>query len=157
MHNTTRTRRPAWVTVQRKPLALAEAKALYRLDGGKLRTPEDVVALLRPRVEREEVEVFYLLALNAQSELIDLQEISRGTVNSTLVHPPEVFRYAIHCLASGIIVAHNHPSGDPTPSPEDRAITRQLEAAGRLLDVRLCDHVVIGATSFVSFATAGLM
>jgi DNA repair protein RadC len=83
--------------------------------------------------------------------------ITRGLLNSSLVHPREVFRAAIAEAAAGIIVVHNHPSGDPTPSVEDRTVTRQLVEAGRLLDLPLYDHVVIAGDRYLSFATAGLI
>jgi len=84
--------------------------------------------------------------------------ITRGILNSSLVHPREVFRAAIAEAAAGIIVVHNHPSGDPTPSADDRAVTRQLVDAGRVLDVPVYDHVVIGGGErYVSFAEAGLL
>jgi len=83
--------------------------------------------------------------------------VTRGLLNSSLVHPREVFRAAIAEAAAGIIVVHNHPSGDPTPSAEDRAVTQQLAAAGRLLDLPLYDHVIIAGDRFMSFATAGLL
>jgi DNA repair protein RadC len=73
------------------------------------------------------------------------------------VHPREVFRHAIAEAAAGIIVVHNHPSGDPTPSAEDQSVTRQLVAAGRLLDLPLYDHVIVAADRFTSFAAAGLL
>ena len=80
-----------------------------------------------------------------------------GILNSSLVHPREVFRLAIAFGAAGIIVAHNHPSGDPTPSADDRAITRQLVDAGRLLDIPVYDHLILGAARYLSFAEAGLL
>jgi DNA repair protein RadC len=83
--------------------------------------------------------------------------ITRGILDSSLVHPREVFRAAIAEAAAGIIVVHNHPSGDPTPSAEDRAVTRQLVAAGQLLDVPLHDHVIIAGDRFTSFAAQGLL
>ncbi len=83
--------------------------------------------------------------------------ITRGLLNSSLVHPREVFRAAIAEAAAGIVVVHNHPSGDPTPSPEDVAVTRQLVAAGRLLDLPVYDHIVIAGDTFVSLAAAGML
>ena len=83
--------------------------------------------------------------------------VSTGTQSATLVHPREVFRLAIAEGAAGIILVHNHPSGDPTPSADDRAITRQLVDAGKLLDIPVYDHVVIGNGRYVSFAEAGLL
>ena len=123
----------------------------------QVRGPLDAVALLRERANRELVEVFYVIALNTQSRVIAIQEVTRGILNSSLVHPREVFRVAIAFGAAGIIVAHNHPSGDPTPSADDRSITRQLVDAGRLLDIPVYDHLVLGTERYVSFAEAGLL
>jgi len=104
-----------------------------------------------------QVEEFHLLALDSQSQVLREVLVTRGLLNSSLVHPREVFRAAIAEAAAGIIVVHNHPSGDPTPSAEDRAVTQQLSAAGRLLDLPLYDHVIIAGDRFVSFACAGLL
>jgi len=119
--------------------------------------PADVVRLVGPRLRDLEVEEFRLLALDTQSCVLRDVLVTRGLLNSSLVHPREVFRPAIAEAAAGIIVVHNHPSGDPTPSAEDQAVTRQLVAAGRLLDVPVYDHVVIAGDRFISFATAGLL
>jgi len=86
-----------------------------------------------------------------------IEEVSRGTLNSSLVHPREVFRSAILAGAAGIIVVHNHPSGDPTPSADDRSVTRQLLDAGRVVDIPVYDHVVLASDRYVSFAEAGLL
>jgi DNA repair protein RadC len=115
------------------------------------------MALLHPRASAELVECFYTILLNSQSRVIAMSEVTRGTLNSSLVHPREVFRAAIAYGSAAIIVVHNHPSGDPTPSAEDRAITRQLVDAGRLLDIPVFDHVILGADRYVSFAEAGLL
>ncbi|MEO8029349.1 MAG: DNA repair protein RadC [Gemmatimonadota bacterium] len=123
----------------------------------RIREPQDVVGLLGPRLRDLEVEEFHLLALDSQSQVRRQVLVTRGLLNSSLVHPREVFRAAIAEAAAGIIVVHNHPSGDPSPSPEDRAVTRQLSEAGRLLDVPLYDHVIVAGDRFVSFAAAGLL
>ncbi len=119
--------------------------------------PEDVVNLFLDRLRDLQVEEFHLLALDSQSQVLREVLVTRGLLNSSLVHPREVFRPAIAEAAAGIIVVHNHPSGDPTPSAEDRAVTQQLAAAGRLLDLPLYDHVIIAGDRFTSFATAGLL
>ena len=103
------------------------------------------------------VEEFHLLALDSQSQVLRDVLITRGLLNSSLVHPREVFRAAIAEAAAGIIVVHNHPSGDPTPSADDRAVTRQLVAAGQLLDLPVYDHVIVAGDRFVSFAARGLL
>ena len=123
----------------------------------RIREPEDVLRLFGSRLRDLQVEEFHLLALDSQSQVLREVLITRGLLNSSLVHPREVFRAAIAEAAAGIIVVHNHPSGDPTPSAEDRAATKQLVTAGRLLDVPLYDHVIIAGDRFVSFATAGLL
>ena len=123
----------------------------------RIREPEDVVRVFSGRLRDLQVEEFHLLALDSQSQVLREVLVTRGLLNSSLVHPREVFRAAIAEAAAGIIVVHNHPSGDPTPSAEDRAVTQQLAAAGRLLDLPLYDHVIIAGDDFVSFATAGLL
>jgi DNA repair protein RadC len=123
----------------------------------RIREPEDVLRLFGTRLRDLQVEEFHLLALDSQSQVLRDVLITRGLLNSSLVHPREVFRAAIAEAAAGIIVVHNHPSGDPTPSAEDRAATQQLASAGRLLDLPLYDHVIIAGDRFVSFATAGLL
>jgi DNA repair protein RadC len=123
----------------------------------RIREPEDVVRLFQPRLRDLAVEEFHLLALDSQSHVLRDVLVTRGLLNSSLVHPREVFRPAIAEAAAGIIVVHNHPSGDPTPSAEDRAVTRQLAAAGQLLDLPLYDHVILAGDRFISFATEGLL
>ncbi|HSB54620.1 MAG TPA: DNA repair protein RadC [Gemmatimonadales bacterium] len=123
----------------------------------RVRAPEDVAALLSPRLRDLAVEEFHVLALDSQSRVRRDVLVTRGLLNSALVHPREVFRAAIAEAAAGIIVVHNHPSGDPTPSPEDRAVTRQLAEAGKLLDLPLYDHVILAGDRYLSFVSAGLL
>lgn len=123
----------------------------------RIREPEDVVRVFSTRLRDLQVEEFHLLALDSQSQVLRDVLITRGLLNSSLVHPREVFRAAIAEAAAGIIVVHNHPSGDPTPSAEDRAVTRQLVEAGRLLDLPVYDHVIVAGDRFVSFASTGLL
>lgn len=119
--------------------------------------PADVVRLIGARLRDLQVEEFHLLALDTRSRVLRDVLVTRGLLDSSLVHPREVFRAAIMEAAAGIILVHNHPSGDPTPSAEDRAVTRQLVAAGQLLDMPVYDHVIIAGDRFTSFATAGLL
>jgi DNA repair protein RadC len=123
----------------------------------RIREPEDVVRLLGAQAAAEEQEVFWALLLDSQSHVRGAVEVTRGLLNSCLVHPREVFRVAVAHGAAGIIVAHNHPSGDPTPSTEDRTVTRQLVAAGQLLDIPVYDHVILAGERWLSFASAGLL
>ena len=98
-----------------------------------------------------------VLLLNTRNEVVGQRVIYQGNVNSAIVRPAEVLRPAVTEAVPNIIVCHNHPSGDPTPSPEDVAITKDLAAAGKLLGVELLDHVVIGGDRFVSLKERGLM
>lgn len=118
-------------------------------------SPQDVVAAFAPHLEALPVEEFHVAILDAQHHLERDVLVTRGILDSSLVHPREVFREAIAERAASIILVHNHPSGDPTPSPEDRMVTSQLVAAGTLLGIPVRDHVVIGRGRYVSFAEAG--
>lgn len=125
--------------------------------GAPLRSPRDVMASFGPRLRDLPVEEFHVAILDAQHRLERDVLVTRGLLNSSLVHPREVFREAIAERAAAVILVHNHPSGDPTPSAEDRAVTEQLVAAGRLLDIPVHDHVIIGRGRYVSFAETGLL
>ena len=123
----------------------------------RIRSPADVYRWFAPRLADLAAEEFHVLALDSQSGILRDLLVTRGILNSSLVHPREVFRGAIAEAAAGIIVVHNHPSGDPAPSADDRAVTRQLVEAGRVLDLPVYDHVVVGAGRYLSFAEAGLL
>ena len=123
----------------------------------EVRTPADVQRWLGPAMRDLVVEEFHLLTLDAQNRITRDLLITRGILNSSLVHPREVFRAAIAEAAAGVIVVHNHPSGSPVPSPDDRAVTRQLVEAGRLLDIPVFDHVIVAGDHYFSFAEAGLL
>jgi DNA repair protein RadC len=128
-----------------------------RGEGAPVRSPRDVVAHFAPRLEDLPVEEFHVAVLDAQHRLERDITITRGILNSSLVHPREVFREAIAERAAAVILVHNHPSGDPSPSADDRSVTDQLVAAGRLLDIPVHDHVIIGRGRYTSFAEAGLL
>ena len=128
-----------------------------RDEGAPVRSPRDVYAVFASRLEDLPVEEFHVAVLDAQHRLERDVTVTRGILNSSLVHPREVFREAIAERAAAIILVHNHPSGDPTPSADDRVVTEQLVAAGRLLDIPVHDHVIIGRGRFVSFAEGGLL
>lgn len=128
-----------------------------RDEGMPIRSPRDVVAVFAGRLEDLPVEEFHVAVLDAQHRLERDVTVTRGILNSSLVHPREVFREAIAERAAAVILVHNHPSGDPTPSADDRNVTDQLVAAGRLLDIPVHDHVIIGRGRYTSFAEAGLL
>ncbi len=115
-------------------------------DRPTIRSPADVDRAVRPHAERESVEVFWVLPLNKKNRLIPRHpvEITRGILDASLVHPREVFEPAIRTCSAAVILCHNHPSGDPTPSADDLAMTRRLVEAGRTVDIRVLDHVILG-------------
>lgn len=117
-----------------------------------------VASLLRPLLAQKRVEFFYVVPLNVKLCPIGRPvRIAQGSVAACLVHPREVFRPAVVRRAHSIVVAHNHPSGDPTPSDEDQVLTRRLSAVGEVLGIRLLDHVVITRSDWFSFADAGIL
>ncbi len=112
-----------------------------------LDNPETIVRLLRAKNLVKDVETLQVLLLNTRRRLIRVEEITNGTVDTLLVHAREVFRSAISANASAIVLAHNHPSGDPTPSEADIKVTRDLIRAGQLLKIDVLDHVILGRKS----------
>lgn len=120
--------------------------------------PRDVYELMKLHAERELVEVFWVLALNTQHQIIrEPIIITIGTLDASLVHPREVFRPAILLGAASIILCHNHPSGEPTPSAEDKVVTKQLMEAGAIIGIPVLDHIVVGHGRYVSFVESGLL
>ena len=122
-----------------------------------LSSPEQVFARYGPLMEDLEKEVFRVALLDAQNGLLKDVVVSEGTLSASLVHPREVFKPAILESAASIILLHNHPSGDPTPSREDLRLTRQLVDCARLLELRVHDHLVIGHGRFTSLAQRGAL
>jgi DNA repair protein RadC len=114
--------------------------------------PADVLRCVGTRLAGLSQEVFLALGIDSRNGLLDVVEVARGTVASVEVHPREVFRPLIRMAAAGGVVVHNHPSGDPTPSVEDVALTRRLRAAGDVLGIPIVDHVVIGDNDYRSIA-----
>jgi len=122
----------------------------------QIRAPSDAANLLSPLIAHQEQEHFVLLYLDTRNRVLDRETLYKGSLNTSLVRTGEVFRGAVRRNCAGIIVAHNHPSGDPTPSAEDIALTRRLVDAGKLLEVELLDHVIIGHNRFVSLRERAL-
>jgi len=112
---------------------------------------EDAYKYVRDNLEFRKKEHFYTIFLNSKNDIIATEEISIGDLTSTIVNPREVFRPAIKKSASSIIIIHNHPSGNPTPSKEDIIITNRLVECGKLLDIKVLDHLIIGNDSYYSF------
>jgi DNA repair protein RadC len=110
----------------------------------------EVRQLLR-YLEREDREHFVVLHLDARNGLIGIETVSIGSLTATIVHPREVLKAALLCNSAGVIVAHNHPSGDSTPSSEDRETTKRLSRAGEIMGIPLLDHLIIAGDSYFSF------
>jgi DNA repair protein RadC len=123
--------------------------------GSPIRSPAQVHAHFAPRLRGLRQEVFVVLLLDSRHRVLRIVEISRGSLNQSLVHPREVFAPALRESAAAILALHNHPSGDPTPSREDHEVTRRLARAGEVLGVPLLDHIVVAAGGFASFADRG--
>lgn len=128
-----------------------------REEGAPLHSPRDVFVMYADRLQDLPAEEFHVAVLDSQHRMERDIAVTRGILNSSLVHPREVFREAIVERAAAIILVHNHPSGDPTPSADDHLVTEQLVGAGRLLDIPVHDHVIIGRGRYTSFAEAGLL
>ncbi len=133
-------------------MALAEVKKQPILN-----SPEKLSAYLNIVLAREKVEQFRVLFLNSRNSLIADEMQGRGTVDHTPVYPREIVKRALELQATAIILVHNHPSGDPSPSAEDVAMTREIREAGRLLSVQLHDHVIVGNGNSFSFRELGLL
>lgn len=120
-----------------------------------VKSPRDAAMYLMEDLRHLKKENFVCLFLNTKNHIIAQETLSVGTLNASLVHPREVFRAAIRSSSASIICAHNHPSGDPTPSSEDITITRRLVEAGTLLGIEVLDHIIIGDNRYVSLKEQG--
>lgn len=130
----------------------------YRGSPRPIRGPDDVIAL--PAIRRltsAKREHFVVLLLNARHEVEAVETVSIGSLNASIVHPREVFRSAVIESAASILLAHNHPSGDPEPSEEDLSITRRLVEVGELLGIAVLDHVIVASRGVVSFRSRQLL
>ena len=123
--------------------------------GRRLRGPSDIHAIFGPRLRDLRQEEFHVLLLDARHCLAGSSLVTRGTADTSLVHAREVFREAVREGACAVVLVHNHPSGDPRPSPEDRTVTRQLCEAGRVVGIPVLDHVIVGDGRYVSMAESG--
>ncbi|MFO7717818.1 MAG: RadC family protein [Thermodesulfobacteriota bacterium] len=122
-----------------------------------LSSPERVARLARERFGRLAREEFWVALVDNKNRLCDFTRVFTGTVDQTAVYPREVLRLALTKQASGVILVHNHPGGDPTPSPQDKDLTHRLRHAAQELGVRILDHVIVSEASFFSFQSSGLL
>jgi len=116
-----------------------------------IRNPESVVKAIRATIKDKAKEHFKLVLLNPRNKIIGISTISIGTLNASLVHPREVFKEAIMHSAASVVLAHNHPSGDPEASEDDLKITKKLVESGKILGIEVIDHIIIGKSNFCSF------
>ena len=133
-----------------KRLAFADATKLQNIG-----SPEDAASILVPLLRYETHEKFVVVLLNSKNNVLGIKVISEGSLNSSVVHPREVFHEAIVNHAAAIICAHNHPSGDPTPSNEDLSLTNTLAAASKFIGICVTDHIVVGDSTYFSFKEHG--
>src|SRR5262249_51133342 len=117
--------------------------------------PRDAAAYLLPMFGARAVEQFGVVLLDTRHRVMKTAVVAAGTLNSTVVEPRDVFREAVLGAAAAVVVFHNHPSGDPTPSPDDRELTKRLRAAGELMGIPLVDHLVLGDARYYSFKEDG--
>ncbi|NJJ41672.1 RadC family protein [Paenibacillus apii] len=149
---------PAKAVQLKAGMELGRRMANARLDQPvTIRSPHDAADILTEQLRYLQKEHFVCLFLNTKNHVIAQETLSMGSLNASIVHPREVFRAAIKCSSASIICAHNHPSGDPTPSPEDIALTRRLLEAGEIVGIDVLDHLIIGDDGFVSMKERGLM
>jgi DNA repair protein RadC len=159
---------PEVVTIPIKSIKFRQIRAVYEL----MEVREDLSAYLPPdrrytspeQISKlfsfllaEAKEYFFCLHLDGKNRIACLDCVSVGSLNQCIVHPREVFKTALLSSAAGIILVHNHPTGDPSPSSEDIAITRRLKEAGELLGIRVLDHVIVGSEGTCSFVERGLV
>lgn len=128
-----------------------------RVQSPSIRTPRDAADILLEQLRYLQKEHFVCLFLNSKNHIIAQETLSMGSLNASIVHPREVSRAAIKCSSASIVCAHNHPSGDPTPSPEDIQITKRLIEAGSIVGIDVLDHIIIGDGTYVSLKEKGLV
>lgn len=134
----------------------AEESYLYEERKKAIRTPEDAVNLVKSRLRGKKKEHFVILLLDTRSHLITISEVSIGSLDTSIVHPREVFKEAISASASSCIFIHNHPSGDPTPSGDDIELTKRLVEAGGIIGINIIDHIIVTDKDFVSLKERGI-
>jgi DNA repair protein RadC len=142
----------------RAAVELAKRVDGYSESDGKipLKTPEAMVGVVQGRLKEKKKEYFLAILLDTRNQLIRVAEISVGSLDSSIVHPREVFKEAISASASSIVFVHNHPSGDTQPSDEDIALTKRLCQAGEIVGIDVLDHLIIGGKNFASMKRQGL-
>lgn len=136
---------------------LSETTSRVNAKARSLLSPVAVYEMLKPKIAHLKKEHFVLVSFDTRNKVIGIDTISVGTLNASLVHPRELFSIAIRRHAASVIIAHNHPSGDPDPSDEDIKVTKKLVEAGKLMGIVVLDHIVVSDTAFYSFSEENLL
>jgi len=123
----------------------------------RITSPREVANMLYGEMGASNQEVLKLIILNTKNEVIKIKDVFKGSLNSSLVHPREIFNEAIRSSAASIIICHNHPSGDPTPSSEDIKVTTRINESGEIIGIKLIDHIIIGRNNYVSLKEKGIL
>jgi DNA repair protein RadC len=149
---------PAKATQIKATFELANRLAAAYWDKRPLvKKPEEVMDLVKGRLTGKKEEHFLALFLNTRGQVIKTVEISIGSLDASIVHPREVFREAMAASAASVVLAHNHPSGDPEPSAEDIQLTKRLAEVGELVGIEVLDHIIVGDNSFISLKREGII
>jgi DNA repair protein RadC len=130
-------------------------KKLFSLK--KISSPSDIAAIFIPLLRDKVKEEFYVICLSSGNKILKIEKISEGSLNASVIHPREVFKVAIENNSANIILLHNHPSGNTEPSNEDIAITKKLVEAGKLMEIQVFDHLIIGGNNFTSLIEKRIM
>lgn len=145
-------------TALRLKASLALGRKLLQPEGDRpvIHSPGDAAQILMPILAHREQEYLLVMILDTRNRILDIAEVYHGSLNSSMVRIGEVFKPGLQRNAASVLVSHNHPSGDPTPSPEDVAVTRSIVQAGKLLDVEVMDHIICGLSRWVSLKEKGM-
>ena len=145
-------------TALRLKAAMALGRKLLQPENERptIQSPSDAAEILMPMLAHRDQEYMLVMVLDTRNRLLDTVEIYHGSLNSSMVRVGELFKPALQRNAASILICHNHPSGDPTPSPEDVTVTRAVNQAGKLLDVSLLDHLIVGHSRWISLKEHGM-
>lgn len=143
-------------------LALAELFSRFKTlksnkERIKVNSPVDISDMLISEMSELNQEVLKLIVLNTKNEVIKIKDVFKGSLNSSIVHPREIYCEAIKCSGASIIICHNHPSGDPTPSKEDINITLRVKECGKIIGIELLDHIIVGYKGYISLKEKGII
>ncbi len=147
---------PIYAKRIKSAISIAKHYQIGQKDSKPIHSPEDSYDSFMPLLEHKQKECIMVMSLNTRNHVISIDQIYEGSLNATSIRIGELFIPAIKCGAAAVIMAHNHPSGDPAPSPDDITITKAVIKAGKLLDIQVLDHLVLGANRFISLNRKGL-